>query len=177
MLRRHGEPGFLVASWDEALDRIAQELRRVDPERAAFYLTSRGITNEVYYAAQKAARFLGSPHVDNSARLCHAASTSAMKGMLGYGASTCSYAGWLHADLIVLFGSNVANNQPVAMKYLGKAKENGARIAVVNPFREPGLARYWVPSIAEERHLRDRARRSTGSMCTRVAIARFSRVC
>jgi len=148
MLRRRGEPGFLVASWDEALDRIAQELRTVDPQRAAFYLTSRGITNEVYYAAQKSARLLGSPHVDNSARLCHAASTSAMKSMLGYGAATCSYAGWLHADLIVLFGSNVANNQPVAVKYLGKAKENGARIAVVNPFREPGLERYWVPSKA-----------------------------
>src|SRR6476620_2879329 len=148
MVRRHGEPGFLVASWDEALDRIAQELRTVDPQRAAFYLTSRGITNEVYYAAQKSARLLGSPHVDNSARLCHAASTSAMKSMLGYGAATCSYAGWLHADLIVLFGSNVANNQPVAVKYLGKAKENGARIAVVNPFREPGLERYWVPSKA-----------------------------
>jgi molybdopterin-dependent oxidoreductase alpha subunit len=149
MLRRRGEPGFLVASWDEALDRIAEELRTVDPLRAAFYLTSRGITNEVYYAAQKSARFLGSPHVDNSARLCHAASTSAMKTMLGYGAATCSYAGWLHADLIVLFGSNVANNQPVAVKYLAKAKENGARIVVVNPFREPGLARYWVPSIAK----------------------------
>jgi len=149
MLRRHGEPGFLVASWDEALDRIAQDLRTVDPHRAAFYLTSRGITNEVYYAAQKSARFLGSPHVDNSARLCHAASTSAMKNMLGYGAATCSYAGWLNADLIVLFGCNVANNQPVAVKYLAKAKENGARIVVVNPFREPGLARYWVPSIAK----------------------------
>lgn len=148
MLRRHGEPGFLVASWDEALDRIAEALRTVDPLRAAFYLTSRGITNEVYYAAQKSARFLGSPHIDNSARLCHAASTSAMKSLLGYGAATCSYAGWLHADLIVLFGSNVANNQPVAVKYLAKAKENGARIVVVNPFREPGLARYWVPSIA-----------------------------
>ncbi|HEX7796881.1 MAG TPA: molybdopterin-dependent oxidoreductase [Vicinamibacterales bacterium] len=149
MLRRHGEPGFLVASWDEALDRIAQDLREVDPHRAAFYLTSRGITNEVYYAAQKSARFLGSPHVDNSARLCHAASTSAMKSMLGYGAATCSYGGWLNADLIVLFGCNVANNQPVAVKYLAKAKENGARIVVVNPFREPGLARYWVPSIAK----------------------------
>src|SRR5215471_7717079 len=71
MLRRHGEPGFLVASWDEALDRIGEQLRTVDPLRAAFYLTSRGITNEVYYAAQKSARFLGSPHIDNSARLCH----------------------------------------------------------------------------------------------------------
>lgn len=146
LLRRKGEAGFLVATWDEALTRIADELRRVDPHRAAFYLTSRGITNEVYYAAQKAARFLGSPHVDNSARLCHAASTVAMKASLGHGASTCSYTDWLHADLIVLFGSNVANNQPVAIKYLQVAKENGATIVVVNPYREPGLARYWVPS-------------------------------
>src|SRR5439155_4366228 len=149
MLRRRGEAGFLVATWDEALDRIAEELRTVDPSRAAFYLTSRGITNEVYYAAQKAARFLGSSHIDNSARLCHAASTSAMRATLGYGASTCSYSDWLNADLIVLFGSNVANNQPVAMKYLHEAKKNGAQIAVVNPYREPGLVRYWVPSIAE----------------------------
>src|SRR6266550_8618958 len=149
LLRRRGEPGFLEASWDEALERIAEELRTVDPRRAAFYLTSRGLTNESYYAAQKAARFLGTPHVDNSARLCHAASTSAMKNMLGYGAATCSYTGWLQADLIILFGSNVANNQPVSVKYLAKAKENGARIAVVNPFREPGLARYWVPSVVD----------------------------
>jgi molybdopterin-dependent oxidoreductase alpha subunit len=149
MLRRRGEPGFLVATWDEALDRIAEELRRIDPARVAFYLTSRGLMNEAYYAAQKAARFLGTNHIDNSARLCHAASTSAMKAMLGYGASTCSYVDWLHADLIVLFGSNVANNQPVTVKYLHHAKKNGAQIAVVNPYREPGLARYWIPSIPE----------------------------
>jgi molybdopterin-dependent oxidoreductase alpha subunit len=29
------------------------------------------------------------------------------------------------------------------------AKKNGAQIAVVNPYREPGLKRYWVPSIPE----------------------------
>ena len=149
MLRATGEPGFRVVSWEEALDRIARELRVVDPDRLAIYLTSRGITNEVYYAAQKAARFLGSNHIDNSARLCHAASTSAMKATLGYGASTCSYVDWLGADLIVLFGSNIANNQPVTMKYLYRAKQNGAQIAVVNPYREPGLERYWIPSIAE----------------------------
>jgi molybdopterin-dependent oxidoreductase alpha subunit len=147
LLRRRGEPGFLVATWDEALERVAAQLRATEPNRAAFYLTSRGITNEVYYAAQKAARFYGSPHVDNSARLCHAASTSAMKATLGYGASTCSYVDWLHADLIVLFGSNVTNNQPVTTKYLHYAKEHGAQIAVVNPYREPGLQRYWVPSV------------------------------
>jgi molybdopterin-dependent oxidoreductase alpha subunit len=148
MMRRAGDRGFRVVGWDEALDRIASEARAVDPERMAFYLTSRGVTNEVYYAAQKAARFLGTNHVDNSARLCHAASTVAMKATLGHAASTCSYADWLHADLIVLFGSNVANNQPVTTKFLHHAKRNGAQIAVVNPFREPGLERYWIPSIA-----------------------------
>ncbi len=147
MLRRQGEPGFRVVTWDEALDRLAEDLRTVDPARAAFFLTSRGITNEVYYAAQKAARFLGTNHVDNAARLCHAASTVAMKAALGYGASTCSYTDWLGADLIVFFGSNVANNQPVTTKYLHYAKQRGAQVAVVNTYREPGLKRYWVPSI------------------------------
>jgi molybdopterin-dependent oxidoreductase alpha subunit len=149
MLRRAGERGFTRVTWDQALDRLAGELRSVDPSRLAFYLTSRGTTNEVYYAAQKAARFFGTNHIDNSARLCHAASTAAMKATLGYGASTCSYIDWLHADLIVLFGSNVPNNQPVTTKYLHYAKKNGAQIAVVNPYREPGLERYWIPSIPE----------------------------
>jgi molybdopterin-dependent oxidoreductase alpha subunit len=148
LLRRPGDRGFRTISWEEALTRISQEIVRTPPERLAFYLTSRGITNEVYYAAQKAARFFGTNHVDNSARLCHAASTVAMKATLGHGAATCSYTDWIEADLIVLFGSNIANNQPVSTKYLHHAKANGAEIAVVNPFREPGLERYWVPSIA-----------------------------
>ncbi|RPI51100.1 MAG: formate dehydrogenase [Acidobacteria bacterium] len=149
MLRSSGDGGFRPVSWDEALDRIARELRGIDPSRFAMYLTSRGLTNETYYAAQKVARFIGTNHVDNAARLCHAASTVAMRDMLGHGASTCSYADWLGADLIVLFGSNVPNNQPVTTKYLYHAKKKGARVAVVNPYREPGLARYWIPSIAE----------------------------
>ncbi len=149
MHRRHGDRGFRVIGWDEALDLAAARLRRTDPSRVAIYLTSRGITNEVYYAAQKAARFLGTNHVDNSARLCHAASTSAMTGTLGHGASTCSYRDWLGADLIVFFGSNTPNNQPVTTKYLHEAKARGAQIAVVNTYREPGLDRYWVPSVLE----------------------------
>jgi molybdopterin-dependent oxidoreductase alpha subunit len=149
MIRRRGDPGFRAISWDEALDLAAARLAKAAPERIAFYLTSRGIPNETYYAAQKAARFLGTNHVDNSARLCHAASTVAMNAMLGYGASTASYRDWLNADLIVFFGSNAPNSQPVTMKYLYHAKRNGARIAVVNPFREPGLERYWIPSVAE----------------------------
>ncbi len=149
MIRRAGEPGFREISWEEAFDAAAEKIRAADPGRFAVYLTSRGILNEHYYAAQKAARFLGTNHVDNSARLCHAASTAAMKKTVGHGATTCSYSDWLGTDLIVFFGANAANNQPVTMKYLVEARRRGARVAVVNPYREPGLDRYWVPSVPE----------------------------
>ena len=149
MIRRKGEKGFRVVSWEEAYDAAAEKICGTKPERFAVYLTSRGLMNEHYYAAQKAARAMGTNHVDNSARLCHAASAVAMKRTLGYGASTCSYRDWIGADLIVLFGSNTPNNQPVTMKYLYDARKQGARVAVVNPYFEPGLRRYWIPSDAE----------------------------
>jgi molybdopterin-dependent oxidoreductase alpha subunit len=149
MLRRAGEKGFRVVSWDEAYGLAAEAIRRTRPDRFAVYLTSRGILNETYYAAQKAARAMGTNHVDNSARLCHAASTVAMKRTLGYGATTCSYTDWIGSDLVVFFGSNTPNNQPVTMKYLYHARQKGTRVAVVNTYFEPGLRRYWVPSIAE----------------------------
>jgi molybdopterin-dependent oxidoreductase alpha subunit len=47
---------------------------------------------------------------------------------------------------VIIMGSNLANNQPVTTKYLCYAKRQGTRILVVNPMREPGLERYWVPS-------------------------------
>jgi len=152
LARRRGEAGFRRVSWEEALDLAAERLAPViarDPDRFACYVTSRGITNEVYYALQKAVRALGTNNVDNSARLCHAPSTRMLKEMLGATGATCSYVDWIESDLIVLIGSDVANNQPVATKYLYYAKQHGARIVSVNPLREPGLDAYWIPSVAE----------------------------
>jgi len=149
MVWRAGTPGYVRIGWDDALGLAAGALRQTDPARMAFYLTSRGITNEVYYMAQKAARALGTNNIDNAARLCHSASTVAMKQALGVSASTCSYKDWIGSDLIIFIGSDVANNQPVTTKYLFYAKKKGTRVAVVNPYREPGMMRYWVPSVVE----------------------------
>jgi molybdopterin-dependent oxidoreductase alpha subunit len=149
MLRRRGETGFTPISWDQALSLAAERMARSSPERLGFYLTSRGTANETYYAAQKAVRALGTNSIDNAARVCHSPSTFGLKQALGVGASTCSYADWIGTDLVVFIGSNPANNQPVAMKYLHLAKKAGTRVAVVNPYREPGMERYWVPSNVE----------------------------
>jgi hypothetical protein len=103
MLRRRGEPGFRRISWDEALGLAASRIRATTPDRLAFYLTARGITNEVYYVAQKVARFLGTNNIDNAARICHAPSTGALKRSLGVAATTCSYTDVIESDLTVKF--------------------------------------------------------------------------
>jgi molybdopterin-dependent oxidoreductase alpha subunit len=148
MRRRRGERGFSPVTWQEVWADVGPRWRALDPARTFFFVTSRGLTNESYYAAGKVARRLGTNNVDNSARLCHAASTAAMKSALGRAASTCSYRDFWEADLVVFAGSNPANDQPVAMKYLLEAKKRGARVVSINAYREPGMERYWVPSNA-----------------------------
>ncbi|MFZ4518460.1 MAG: FdhF/YdeP family oxidoreductase [Microthrixaceae bacterium] len=149
MRRRRGERGFTRITWAEALESAGGALAAAPPERVAMYLTSRGLTNETYYVAGKAARALGTPHVDSAARVCHAPSTLGLKATIGVAASTCSLRDVLETDVVVLWGTNPANNQPVFMKYLDAAKRGGTKVVVVNPYLEPGLERYWVPSSAE----------------------------
>ena len=155
MVRRAGEPGFRRVSWGDALDLVAGQMRASkganggSADRIGFYLTSRGITNEVYYAAQKVARFIGTNNVDNAARICHAPSTGSLRKQLGVAATTVSYRDAIESDLVVLWGADVANAQPVFMKYLYLGRKQGLKVAVVNPYREPALERYWVPSNLE----------------------------
>ncbi len=146
--RDQGDRGFRRITWDDALAAIAQRVARTAPERVALFATSRGTTNETYYMAQRWMRFVGSPHMDTCARLCHAASTTGLMQTIGYGAPTISLRDIIGTELLVLWGSNVANNQPVMMKYLHYAKKAGTRIVVINPYVEEGLVRYWIPSIA-----------------------------
>ena len=149
MVRRGGEKGFRRISWDEATTLIADRLRQADPHHVAWYVTSRGLTNEAYYSHQKVARFIGTNHVDTSARICHAPSTAALTETVGCAATTCSYSDWVGTDLLVLVGTNIANNQPVTTKYLYYAKKAGTKVFVVNPYVEPGLERFWIPSVTE----------------------------
>ncbi len=149
LVRFHGDRGFHPVSWDRAYQLMAERLQKVDPKRLAFYLVSRGTVNETYYVAQKVARFLGTNHIDNSARVCHAPSTTALKQTIGFAATTCSYTDMIGTDLLVFIGSNAANNQPVAMKYVHYAKKQGTKVVSINTFNEPGMQRYWVPSAID----------------------------
>lgn len=149
MRRRRGDAGFTRIGWDEALAVVGSAIAVADRDRVALYLTSRGITNETYYVAGKAARAMGVASIDSAARVCHAPSSVGLKESIGVAASTCSLQDVIDSDLVVLWGTNPANNQPVFMKYLYLAKKRGCRVVVVNPYLEPGLEHYWVPSNVE----------------------------
>lgn len=149
LIRSKGERSFRRLSWDEALDRIAAKARGIDPKQLAFYLTGRGITNESYYVAAKAARLIGTNNIDNASRICHSPSKTALKRSVGIGASSCSYKDWIGTDVLVFWGSVAANNQPVSTKYMYAAKRKGTKIIVINPYREPAMEGYWIPSIPE----------------------------
>ena len=147
MLRHKGARGFLRVSWQDALDVIGKSIHDTAPHQMAFFATSSGLTNEVYYVFQKLARVLGTNNVDLCSRLCHAASVSGLKSTLGYGAPTCSLSDFIGTDLLVIFGSDLATNQPVTTKYMHYAKKAGTRIVVVDPMREYGPQRDGVPSV------------------------------
>jgi molybdopterin-dependent oxidoreductase alpha subunit len=146
MVRPPGSAGFVRVSWEEALETAARIYRETPGRRTGWFATSRGIYNEAYYTFQKVARLLGSPHVDYCARLCHAPTSYGLSDIFGVGAPNCSLSDFIGTDLLVLWGTNLANNQPVALKYIAEARRRGARVAVINPYFEQGLSRYWIPS-------------------------------
>ncbi len=149
LIRRKGESNFSRISWDEAMDMIAKKMKKLDPKQYAFYLTSRGITNESYYVAGKVARFLGTNHIDNASRICHSPSKTALKRSVGIGASSANYQDWIGTDVLLFWGSVASNSSPVSTKYMLAAKKKGTKIIVVNPYKEPAMDKYWVPSNVE----------------------------
>ncbi|MBM7570416.1 FdhF/YdeP family oxidoreductase [Aquibacillus albus] len=149
LIRKPGEKQFRRLSWDEALDLISNKIKQLDPKQLAFYLTSRGITNETYYTAGKVARFLGTNNIDNASRICHSPSKTALSRSLGIGASSCNYKDWIGTDVLLFWGSVAANNQPVSTKYMYAAKRKGTKIIMINPYYEPSMDKYWIPSIPD----------------------------
>ena len=121
----------MVATW-----------QKIPPNRQGYFATSKGLTNETYYSFTKTARLMGTNNVDFCARLCHAATVAGLSRTIGVGAPTISLSDLIGTDLILLWGTNLANNQPVSVKYLHHAKHAGTRIVSINSVNEKGLNNY-----------------------------------
>ncbi len=131
LIRKNGS--LIPASWDEALDLVAEKLAGYRGDGFAF-LSSAKCTNEENYLAQKFARLvMGTNNVDHCARLCHASTVSALALAFGSGAMTNSIAELADAGCIFVIGSNTSEQHPVIALKIKEAKRRGAKIIVANP--------------------------------------------
>jgi anaerobic selenocysteine-containing dehydrogenase len=103
-MRRRAGARVPRVSFDELWSESARAGARSIPRRTAMFVTSRGITNEVYYVAQKVFRY---PREQPRRQLCAPvplAVDERLKSTVGVAATTCSYKDWFDADLIVFLG-------------------------------------------------------------------------
>ncbi len=134
LIRENGQ--FRSASWDEALDYVAERLSEYRGDSFAT-LCSAKATNEDGYVQQKLARLvMQTNNIDHCTRLCHSPSVEAMLTSLGSGATSNSYIDYEEAGCLVIIGSDANSNHPVAASRMRRAViERGAKLIVINPRR------------------------------------------
>ncbi|RSD11919.1 molybdopterin oxidoreductase family protein [Amycolatopsis eburnea] len=115
LVRRGGE--LVEASWDEAMALVAGRSKELldeqGPSAIGFYTSGQLFAEEYYTLAAIARAGLGTNHLDGNTRLCTATAAAALKESFGCDGQPASYTDVDHADVIALFGHNVAETQSV----------------------------------------------------------------
>jgi assimilatory nitrate reductase catalytic subunit len=136
MARAEGR-GFAPISWDEALDRTAREIRRIQEAHgpdAFAVLGGASLTNEKAYLMGKFARVaVRTANIDYNGRLCMVSAAAASKKILGIDRSANPWSDIPKAQVILVAGSNVAECSPITTDYLWRARDAGARLIVLDP--------------------------------------------
>lgn len=136
LIRENGR--FREASWDEALDLVARRLLDVrdthGPQSLGFIGSSKA-SNEEAYLTQKIARLIiGTNSVDNSSRYCQNPATKGLFRTVGYGGDAGTIKDIEQAEVVVLVGSNTAENHPViASRIKSSQKLHGQKLVVFDP--------------------------------------------
>jgi assimilatory nitrate reductase catalytic subunit len=152
MMRRGGKNSPLErCSWDEALSYVIRRWQQIQSEHgrdAVSVYSGSSMTNEKCYLMGKFARVgLRTRHIDYNGRLCMSSSAFAYAQAFGIDRSPMPMPDYALARAILAVGANVAECFPIVMHWLWQARDNGAKLIVVDP-RETPLARtsdLWLP--------------------------------
>ncbi|WP_405582234.1 molybdopterin oxidoreductase family protein [Streptomyces sp. NBC_01092] len=133
--------GALVpATWDEALDRVAEGLHRTRTEHgpdACGVFGGGGLTNEKAYSLGKFARIvLGTSQIDYNGRFCM--SSAAAAGIKAFGLDRglpFPLEDIPRTGCVILVGSNLAETMPPALRFFTELRENGGTLVVIDPRR------------------------------------------
>lgn len=136
-LQRVEGKGFLPIDWDTALDRTVSEIRRIQGKYgndAFAMLSGVSITNEKSYMIGKFARVaLKTANLDYNGRLCMVSAGAGNKKAFGVDRISNTWEDLAHAEVIMICGSNVSETFPTLTYYIWEARDNGAKLIVVDP--------------------------------------------
>ena len=94
------------------------------------------------YLFQKFAReLIGSPHVDNCARVCHSPSLKGMRATIGEGAATNPFDDIYHTQNLLVIGSNTTEAHPIVANRIMDVLKKGVSLSVID-VREITLSRF-----------------------------------
>ena len=142
-LIREAKGGSLrEASWDEALTRIATDIRAIQAAHgvdAMGVFGAGGLTNEKAYVLGKFARLaIGTANVDYNGRFCMASGAAAGARAFGIDRGLpFPLEDIPGADTILLVGANPAETMPPIMQYFDAQRAAGGRLIVADPRRTP----------------------------------------
>ena len=124
------------ASWEQALDRVTSGFRdlldRYGPESVAVLSTGQLVTEEFYTLGKLVRLGMGLAHYDGNTTLCMASAVAGYKLSFGTDGPPGCYDDLALADVLVLWGANMADNHPLLMPRV-MAEGGPQRVIVVDP--------------------------------------------
>jgi assimilatory nitrate reductase catalytic subunit len=131
-----------IATWDEALDRVATGFRSIQAAHGADAIGvfgGGGLTNEKAYLLGKFARVaLGTANIDYNGRFCMASAAAAGQRAFGLDRGLpFPLEDIPGAEVILLPGGNPAETMPPIMQYFEAQKRRGGKLIVADPRHTP----------------------------------------
>ena len=136
---------WMTTDLQSAVAAAAQKLQAIRREYGSESFCAIGgarTSCESAYLFQKFCReTMGSPHVDNCARVCHSPSLKGMRTTIGEGAATNPYNDIYEAEFILIIGSNTTEAHPIIANRLIDASRLHDNLAVID-VREIKMMKY-----------------------------------
>ncbi|MDG4864163.1 molybdopterin-dependent oxidoreductase, partial [Streptomyces sp. T-3] len=140
LIRSHATGRLEPATWEEALDKVAEGLSRTRREHgpdACGVFGGGGLTNEKAYSLGKFARIvLGTSQIDYNGRFCMSSAAAAHQRAFGLDRGLpFPLEDIPKTGCVILVGSNLAETMPPALRYLTELRANGGKLIVIDPRR------------------------------------------
>ena len=135
-------------SWDFALTEIARRVKAsrdatfaatnakgqtVNRTEGIAHIGSAALDNEECWALQALMRSLGLHWIEHQARICHSSTVDALAESYGRGAMTNHWCDIANSDVVLVMGSNAAENHPISFKWVLRAMDRGAKLIHIDP--------------------------------------------